>query len=754
MPRQLHLELPQVINKVSTKNSNGKSKYIEFASGNLNKIKEIQRNLPDFEVIGKSLDIEEIQSLDPIKVATIKAKMAYEANGYNPILVEDTSMDIKGLENLPGTYLNDFFSNPASRWKIASEWLEGRDRSATARVIFAIYDGEQAYTFEGICEGEISEKPKGGDGFGWDDIFIPNGQPKGEKKTFAQMSAKGKDRYSMRVKALKKLMKELPELTHIVFKLPEPYDQELRRPNISKLKDPKAIDFAFKLESIEGINKPNEKFVADRYKEVVKLENPFYTRYLTDKESKSLGLMLTDVDRGHLKLNRNGSPVMWQIGPERRHLALLQRAEYFLEHQNEEIHKILDGIEKNIENFPKRNNRRSLAIERAMEVEGFNTFTKAVALKEIGYKKLKSDKLVSRTKASRSGLFTVIGKYARSIYSLGSMPAISGQRDMIVMSVLGHMPVFVHRNSINAVDIKNQIDVINAAKKVISSLNLGKKATARAFNNIGAALGTNPKKDLEKAILLNKKAGVKLFRIYTINSDPRIVQTAKALRDHFGDSVEIFVGQIVDLELAKRLIEKDIRADGLIYGHGGGRQCTSATNGMALSTLEEVYQVLIEKEFNNTTIMVEGGIGTSVGSLLVMGIDGILRNAQFANGVIEQSDIFFEHKSGKICQPYHGSASAATMIIESFNPANAKSRLSYSGRTRNVEGKPGYIFYEEKANSMSFYVDQFKHYAARTLADLGVESISELREFLNTNNIELLRHVSPEAQHISGAWKS
>jgi hypothetical protein len=122
--------------------------------------------------------------------------------------------------------------------------------------------------------------------------------------------------------------------------------------------------------------------------------------------------------------------------------------------------------------------------------------------------------------------------------------------------------------------------------------------------------------------------------------------------------------------------------------------------------------------------------------------------------VIEQGDSYFQHENGKICMPYHGSASAPTMIIESANPDLAKTRLHRSGRTRNVEGKAGYRFYEEKANSMAFYINTFRHYAARTLADIGVKTVVELREFLRDNDEEMIRVVSSQASAVAGAYRN
>jgi len=749
MPRSLHYSEPKIINEVVDSSVTvTKRKYLEIATTNKNKLREIKAILTDYEIVGKDIDIEEIQSLDCYKVVSHKAKQAFYENGYNPILVEDTSLEISGLNNRPGTYAKDFLGDIGMRELICKTWLIGKDRSALARVLLALYDGKEVHIWEGKINGTISDKPRGKNGFTWDDIFVPEGY----SITFAQMTDEQKNRISMRKLAAQEFAKSKLILHYPVLMLPEPFTQELQRVRVNKLQDKKAINFAYSLESIEKTNRVNAKFTAPNYSPITSTSNSFFTRYLVNPDTASLGLMLTDVDRKQLKSYFNGNPILWQMGPERRHLALAQRAEYFLSHQSDAVHKILDELDGSI--FPKRTNKRSIAIEEALGIKGYESVTKAVALNEIGYKKISSPTYVSRTKSANFGLFNKIGKYARSIYGIGSLPFISGWRDVITTSALGHMLVFVHRNNINAIDFNNQIKLINEARKAILSLNLAKKSTDRALRNIGAALGSDPKKDLKKALELNQKAGVTCFRIYTINSDSRVIETAQAIRQKLGDKVEIFVGQVVDKKQCLKLISPDVAADGLIFGHGGGRQCTSAINGMALGTLEELYQITIDRQFNNTSIFVEGGLGSYVGGLLVMGVDCILRNAQFANCVIEQGDLYFEHKDGKICQPYHGSASAATMIIESYAKQNIDSRLFYSGRTKKVEGKSGYIFYKERANSMAFYVEEFKHFASRTLADLGVETLYDLRVFLEKNHEELFRLITPEAKYTSTAWRS
>ena len=90
MPRPLYTTEPRVINSVQARSRS--HQYIEVATTNRNKLAEFRRILPEYEIIGKKLDIEEIQSLDPYKVVKHKAIEAYKANGHNPILVEETSL--------------------------------------------------------------------------------------------------------------------------------------------------------------------------------------------------------------------------------------------------------------------------------------------------------------------------------------------------------------------------------------------------------------------------------------------------------------------------------------------------------------------------------------------------------------------------------------------------------------------------------------------------------------------------------------
>lgn len=158
-----------------------------FATGNQAKLQEFRRILNQ-EVVGLDSKVTEIQDEDPEIVVKHKAIEAWRSNGGSPVIVEDTSLSILVLDGLPGTLVNTFTKTPLRRRKLL-EWLEGvDDRRAVAKVLLAVFDGQKVQVKSGETCGRIAEKPRGSQGFGWDDIFIPAGQPAGQEKTFAEMT--------------------------------------------------------------------------------------------------------------------------------------------------------------------------------------------------------------------------------------------------------------------------------------------------------------------------------------------------------------------------------------------------------------------------------------------------------------------------------------------------------------------------------------------------------------------------------------
>ena len=168
---------------------------IFFATTNEGKIREAQEIL-GIKVNGTPLEIEEIQSLDPLKVALAKAKAYFDAL-KKPVFIEDTSLSFEGLNGLPGPYISDMAKALGNRG--LAELLKGKNRKAQAQVTVVFVDAKgREHTFIGVTEGTIAASPRGEGGFGWDPIFIPEG----EERTFGEMSLEEKNKYSMRAKPL------------------------------------------------------------------------------------------------------------------------------------------------------------------------------------------------------------------------------------------------------------------------------------------------------------------------------------------------------------------------------------------------------------------------------------------------------------------------------------------------------------------------------------------------------------------------
>jgi non-canonical purine NTP pyrophosphatase (RdgB/HAM1 family) len=176
---------------------------IYFVTGNEGKFAEIQALIP--QVTRVHLDLPEEQSLDPQLVIKKKLEVARGLQD-GPLIVEDTSLYLDGLNGFPG---------PLIKWMLQAVQNKGiyelaaaiNNRHATAKTVIGYDDGTGNISFfEGTIDGQIVA-PIGNDGFGWDDIFKPNGID----ETFAEMGDDLKPEFSMRTEACKKLKLHLEE---------------------------------------------------------------------------------------------------------------------------------------------------------------------------------------------------------------------------------------------------------------------------------------------------------------------------------------------------------------------------------------------------------------------------------------------------------------------------------------------------------------------------------------------------------------
>lgn len=190
-----------------------------FATSNANKIREIQSLLPEgfllkgLNDIGFSGDIPE--TADTIAGNSL-LKAQFIAEKYRiPCFSEDTGLQIDALGGRPGVrtarYAGENACNHDNISLVLQQMNGENKRSARFITVITFFDGQIFKQVEGVCEGSIVQTPRGKDGFGYDPIFVPDG----DTRTFAEMNLTEKNFFSHRKKAFSKFMQLLTEKKRI-----------------------------------------------------------------------------------------------------------------------------------------------------------------------------------------------------------------------------------------------------------------------------------------------------------------------------------------------------------------------------------------------------------------------------------------------------------------------------------------------------------------------------------------------------------
>jgi len=136
------------------------------------------------------------------------------------VLADDSGLEVDALLGEPGVQSARFASaelrttgnapDAANNEKLLRlmEDVDPARRTARFRCALAltrVRSGLPTVMFEGVCEGTILHSPRGSEGFGYDPLFLPDGQT----QTFAELSAAAKNALSHRGKALAALRDHL-----------------------------------------------------------------------------------------------------------------------------------------------------------------------------------------------------------------------------------------------------------------------------------------------------------------------------------------------------------------------------------------------------------------------------------------------------------------------------------------------------------------------------------------------------------------
>ena len=192
---------------------------IVFATNNQHKLSEIRQILgSSIEVlslndIGCNVDIPETGTTLE-ENALQKAQYVYD-HYHIDCFADDTGLEVEALNGAPGVYSARYAAvgcaatasqpkdhdSEANMTRLLYELGENNNRRARFRTVIALIQQGTVHGFEGIVTGEIIRERRGGEGFGYDPIF----QPDGYDQTFAELGVEVKNQISHRARATQKL---------------------------------------------------------------------------------------------------------------------------------------------------------------------------------------------------------------------------------------------------------------------------------------------------------------------------------------------------------------------------------------------------------------------------------------------------------------------------------------------------------------------------------------------------------------------
>jgi len=191
---------------------------IVLATTNKGKTREMNELLKGFPIEIKNLNdfgpipevIEDGKTFDDN--AYKKASFTARVLGY-PAMADDSGLCVEALDGAPGVYSARYAGENAKDADNVNKMLddlkdkENRNASFKCVISIAVPTGA-ALTYEGECQGVITQEPAGDNGFGYDPLFF---YPE-FNKTFAQLSIQEKGSVSHRGKALKEIADEMDKI--------------------------------------------------------------------------------------------------------------------------------------------------------------------------------------------------------------------------------------------------------------------------------------------------------------------------------------------------------------------------------------------------------------------------------------------------------------------------------------------------------------------------------------------------------------
>lgn len=195
---------------------------VVLATHNSHKVSEFQQIVsqvrPDLEIVAYDGPEPVEDGLTFADNALLKARAAAQHTGL-PALADDSGICVDVLGGSPGVFSAYWAGQKkdaaANRELLLDQLRDIADPHRTAHFTSTIAlvtpAGEQRVV-AGVWPGRLAHEPSGSGGFGYDPVFIPDGQPAGAERTVGEFTADEKQSQSHRARAFAELAPLLADL--------------------------------------------------------------------------------------------------------------------------------------------------------------------------------------------------------------------------------------------------------------------------------------------------------------------------------------------------------------------------------------------------------------------------------------------------------------------------------------------------------------------------------------------------------------
>ena len=182
-----------------------------IATHNRGKVREIAALLAGtrWTLTGLPEDLAEFEETGETFAENSRGKALHYAGALGlPALADDSGLEIDALDGEPGVrsarYIDPNIPQSRRNLLVLKRLVDVADVERTARFVCHLTladEGRIVHEVTGRCEGRITRSARGAAGFGYDPIFVVEGED--ESRTFGEMLQKEKARYSHRGRAVR-----------------------------------------------------------------------------------------------------------------------------------------------------------------------------------------------------------------------------------------------------------------------------------------------------------------------------------------------------------------------------------------------------------------------------------------------------------------------------------------------------------------------------------------------------------------------